>query len=220
MSGPLAPTLAFAVGAGVATFFAPCAFPLLPGYVGYYLTERGGSGVGGMVAPAVAAAGGAVLTLGVVGAAAFALGRAVTDYVPLFEPVAGVVLVGFGALVVAGRAPSFRVALPGRPSSATGFAVFGAGYAVTAAGCVVPLFVGVVTQALTYPPVDGALVFAAYTGSVAAPLVGVTLLAGTGVDAWRSAGRYSGRIERVAGAVMLVAGVGQLALSAFVLGWV
>ena len=220
MSGTLAPTLAFAVGAGVATFFAPCAFPLLPGYVGYYLTERGDPGVGGMVAPAVAAAGGAVLTLGVVGAAVFALGRAVTDYVPLFEPVAGVVLVGFGALVLVGRAPSLRVTLPGRPSSVAGFAVFGAGYAVAAAGCVVPLFVGVVTQALTYPAADGAVVFAAYAGSVAAPLVGVTLLTGAGVDAWRSAGRYGGRIERLAGAVMLVAGVGQLVLSAFVLGWV
>ena len=35
----LAGALAFAASAGLATFFAPCAFPLLPGYVGYYLHE-------------------------------------------------------------------------------------------------------------------------------------------------------------------------------------
>ena len=219
MSSTLTPTLAFAVGAGVATFFAPCAFPLLPGYVGYYLSERGDPGVGGTVVPAVAAAVGAVTTLSVVGAAVLLLGRTVTDYVPLFEPVAGVALVAFGALVLTDNAPSVRVALPARPTSAAGFAVFGAGYAVAAAGCVVPLFLGVVTQALTYPPAGSAAVFAAYAGSVSAPLVGVTLLAGAGVDTWRSAGRYAGRVERVAGGIMVVAGVGQLVLSGFVLGW-
>jgi cytochrome c-type biogenesis protein len=216
----LAPTLAFAVGAGVATFFAPCAFPLLPGYVGYYLSEHDDPGVGGMVGPAAAAAVGAVGALAVVGAAAFLLGSAVTRYVPLFEPVAGAILVVAGLLVLTDNAPTLRLALPARPASAVGFLVFGAGYAVAAAGCVVPLFVGVVTQALTHPPAESAVVFAAYAGSVAVPLVGVTLLAGAGVDAWRSAGRHVGRLERLAGAVMVLAGVGQLVLSAFVLGWV
>ncbi|ESP89740.1 cytochrome C biogenesis protein transmembrane region/thiol-disulfide transporter [Candidatus Halobonum tyrrellensis G22] len=32
-------TVAFAAGAGLTTFFAPCAFPLLPGYVGYYVHQ-------------------------------------------------------------------------------------------------------------------------------------------------------------------------------------
>ncbi|MDL0139684.1 cytochrome c biogenesis protein CcdA, partial [Halobacterium salinarum] len=30
----------FAAGAGLATFLSPCALPLVPGYVGYYVTER------------------------------------------------------------------------------------------------------------------------------------------------------------------------------------
>ena len=39
----LAPSALFglAFSAGAATFFAPCAFPLLPGYVGYYLGKTG-----------------------------------------------------------------------------------------------------------------------------------------------------------------------------------
>jgi len=41
----LQPSLvAFAFSAGVGTFFAPCAYPLLPGYVSYYLGETVGSG--------------------------------------------------------------------------------------------------------------------------------------------------------------------------------
>ena len=39
-------TVAFAVSAGVATFLAPCAYPLLPGYVGYYLSQEDADVVG------------------------------------------------------------------------------------------------------------------------------------------------------------------------------
>jgi cytochrome c-type biogenesis protein len=37
------PLIAFAFSAGAGTFFAPCAYPLLPGYVSYYLGETVGS---------------------------------------------------------------------------------------------------------------------------------------------------------------------------------
>ena len=44
MNAELAGTASFALGAGAATFFSPCAYALLPGYVGYYaaaVDERG-----------------------------------------------------------------------------------------------------------------------------------------------------------------------------------
>ncbi len=72
--------LAFAASAGVATFFAPCAFPLLPGYVGYYLSESDRDT--GMLAPAVAAAGGALGALGVVALLVLAVGSASEDCAP------------------------------------------------------------------------------------------------------------------------------------------
>jgi cytochrome c biogenesis protein CcdA len=34
--------LGFALSAGAATFFAPCAYPLLPGYVAFYLGDAVG----------------------------------------------------------------------------------------------------------------------------------------------------------------------------------
>ncbi|WP_134669323.1 cytochrome c biogenesis protein CcdA [Halorussus marinus] len=206
--------LAFAAGTGVTTFFAPCAFPLLPGYVGYYVNESGDESA---VAAAAAAASGALVSLAAVAALAFALGRTVTTLLPLFEPVVGVGLVAFGALTLTGRAPDLRVALPARPESVAGFGAFGAAYAVAAAGCVAPLFLGVVTQALAFPPVRGVAVLGAYAGAVAAPLVGVTLLASAGVEAWRDLGRYAGTLERAAAVVMILAGLGQLYLSVVVL---
>jgi len=206
--------LAFAASTGVTTFFAPCAFPLLPGYVGYYV-ERGDDSSG--VPSALAAAGGALVALGAVALLAFALGRTLTSVLPIFEPLVGVGLVAFGALTLTGRAPDLRVALPERPQSVAGFGVFGAVYAVAAAGCVAPLLLGVVTQALAFSPARGVAVVGVYAAGVAAPLVGVTLLASAGVETWRDLGHYAGSLERAAAVVMILAGLGQLYLSVVVL---
>lgn len=208
--------LAFAASAGVATFFAPCAFPLLPGYVGYYLSENDRDA--GMVAPAVAAAGGALGSLAVVTLLVVAVGRPVKTALPVLEPVVGVGLIAFGLATLLNRGPEFHVPLPERPASVTGFGVFGAVYAVAAAGCVVPLLFGVLTQALALPARSSVLVLTVYALAVALPLVGVTLLAGVGIDFWRAAGGYSRRIQQVAAAVMILAGCRQIYLAVFELG--
>lgn len=208
--------LAFAASAGVATFFAPCAFPLLPGYVGYYLSENDGDT--GMLAPAGAAAGGALSALAVVALLVLAVGQPVKTALPVLEPIIGVGLIAFGIATVMNRGPELRVPLPERPASVTGFGVFGAVYAVAAAGCVVPLLFGVVTQALALPAHSSALVLAVYALGVTLPLVGVTLLAGVGIDSWRSLGTYSRQVQQVAAVVMIVAGGGQIYLAVFELG--
>jgi len=208
--------LAFAASAGVATFFAPCAFPLLPGYVGYYLSENDGNT--GMLAPAGAAAGGALGALAVVALLVLAVGQPVKTALPVLEPIIGVGLIAFGIATLINRGPELRVPLPERPASVTGFGVFGAVYAVAAAGCVVPLLFGVVTQALALPAHSSALVLAVYALGVTLPLFGVTLLAGVGIDSWRSLGTYSRRVQQVAAVVMIVAGGGQIYLAVFELG--
>lgn len=203
----------FAVGAGVATFFAPCAFPLLPGYVGYYLrrTDDAPGFVSGVVA-----AGGAVASLGGIAALVFVVGQRLTSLLPFFEPLVGGLLVVFGIAVLLGTEwPT--VPLPARPNSLAGFALFGAVYAVAAAGCVVPVFLGVIAQASALPVGQGLIVLGGYIGAVAVPLVGVTLLTDVGVTEWRSAGIYIGRMKQAAGMLLVAAGLGQLYLSIVVL---
>lgn len=216
MSGAFVGTVAFAASAGVTTFFAPCAFPLLPGYVGYYVqhAERERTG---LLSASVAAVG-ALAALGVVAALAFALGRALTTLLPLFEPFVGLVLIAFGLLALSDRDRVANVSLPRRPESLLGFGLFGAMYALAAAGCVAPLFLGVVTQALTFAPLRGLVVVVAYAAAVALPLVGVTLLASAGVESWRSLGRYTGAIERLAAVAIVVAGLWQLYRSLVLFG--
>ncbi|WP_121822533.1 cytochrome c biogenesis CcdA family protein [Halostella salina] len=211
-------TVGFAVGAGLTTFFAPCAYPLLPGYVGYYASSDGGDvSHQRPLIDGVVAAGGAVLAFVAVGAVVFLLGqRAVAD-IALVEPLVGVGLVALGVVTLADRAPEVRVPLPERPESRVQYGVFGAVYAVAAAGCVVPVFLGVVIQAIALGPVRGTVAFAAYALSVAAPLVAVTLLASAGLDVWRDLGRYAGSVRLLAGTVMVGAGCWQLYLSVVVL---
>jgi len=208
-------TLVFAASAGLATFFAPCAFPLLPGYVGYYVQQSESESPG--ITSALAAAVGSVAALGIVAGLAFALGQQLTTLLPLLEPVVGVGLVVFGLLVFFDRIPKATISLPQRPESVFGFGLFGAVYVLAAAGCVVPLFLGVVTQALTLSLPSGVVMLGVYVGSVTAPLVGVTLLTSVGVESWREFGRYAGRMKRVAAGVMIAAGIGQLYLSIVVL---
>ncbi len=211
MAEATAGAFAFAASAGVATFFAPCAFPLLPGYVGYYLRESDGDSA--LLPAAGAAAVGALGALAAVTALVLAVGRPVTTALPVFEPVVGVGLVGFGLLTLWGWWPELRVSLPARPTSVTGFAVFGAVYALAAAGCVVPLFVGVLTQALALSLAEAIVVLGVYAAGVTVPLVGVTLLVGVGVDVTGIVGTRTTQIRRLAAVVMILAGLGQLYLS-------
>lgn len=208
--------LAFAAGAGVATFLSPCALPLVPGYVGYYVSAAGSTRqrAAGIVVRGLAAGAGALVTLGVLAGLAVAVGRPVTERLTLIEPVVGIALLGLGIAAVAGWSPARTVSLPERRTGTGGFALFGAGYAGASAGCVLPVFLAVVVNALTLPPATAATVVGVYAAGVALPLLGVTLAVGAGVDV--AADQLAGHgslLERLAGVVLALAGVGQLVVA-------
>lgn len=215
----LTTTLAFAFTAGVATFFSPCAYPLLPGYVGFYANQAGEDAtLAGSVGRGLIAGAGVLVTLLALIGVAFAVGNEAFSRVTLFEPVVGGLLVVLGVLVVAGRAPSLSLSLPKRRSSVAGFGIFGVGYALAAVGCVAPVFLMVIARALSLPTVSAALVLSTYVAGIVLLMVAVTVATGTGLMAGASRlARHGHTIERFAGALMIVAGIGQLYLSVVVL---
>jgi cytochrome c-type biogenesis protein len=214
-----AAAVAFAAGAGVATFLAPCAYPLLPGYVGYYVGREEAT-LGGALARGLAATAGGLAALGAVLVVAVGAGGALLSDVPVavLDPLVGGALLVLGLLVAAGRAPELRLPLPERRRSVAGFAVFGAGYGLAAAACVVPLLVGVVARASALPAATAALVVGSYALAAALPLLSVTLLAAVGSDLLRAASDRVGPVHRVAGATMAVAGAAQVVRSLVFLG--
>ncbi|ELZ91331.1 cytochrome c biogenesis protein [Haloferax mucosum ATCC BAA-1512] len=212
-------TLVFAVTAGVATFFAPCAYPLLPGYVGYYLS-REEADLGGAVTRGAVASLAALVVLGAIGSVLSVVGNRIAAQVQLLEPVIGAALVVFGVLLYTGRAPSLHVVLPEYRASVAGFGVFGAVYGLAAAGCVVPILFGVVTQSLALPTAQAIISLGAYAAAAALPLAIVTVLTAVGGGLVRSVSGYVGRIQKVAAGVMILAGAWQIWLALGFLGYV
>jgi cytochrome c-type biogenesis protein len=200
----------------VATFFSPCAYPLLPGYVGFYVNqvETDEASVAGAGIRGVAAGAGVLATFAILAGATVRVGNATLSNITIFESLVGGLLVVFGLLVAAGRAPSVSVPLPKRRSSVLGFGLFGAGYALAGAGCVAPIFLAVVARAIALPADVAVLLLGVYAGVVAVLMVATTVA--TGVGLLSNAGRlvaYSGRLKQLAGVVMVFAGIGQLYLS-------
>ena len=211
--------LGFAFGLGTATFFAPCAFPLLPGYVAFFLGRNADATppVGVRLRRAVAVGAltslGFFLVYGVLAGVAVGVGTRVLGNVTVLELVAGLVMVVLGAAMAAGlySPGNLHVRLPERKRTPTGFFAFGVVYAAAAAGCTAPLFVAVVTTALSTGPVAGVATLAAYAGGMSALMVAVTLLSALGRDAVLGrVPQLTGRISRVAGVVVVLAGLLQV----------
>ncbi|EMA27345.1 cytochrome c biogenesis CcdA family protein [Halobiforma nitratireducens] len=215
--GELVGTAAFALGAGVATFFSPCSYALLPGYVGYYVSATGRESppLGGAVARGVAAAAGAILVLGILSAVALVAGDTLERVLPTFEYAVGVALIGLGGWIVAGGPGAIHGMLPKRRSSVLGFGLFGGMYALAATACVLPLFLGIVLRTFTMSTLEGAFVLGAYVAGFAALLLAVTVATAVGhaIGAGRLTG-YVDRLVRAGGVVLVLAGFGQLYVAA------
>jgi cytochrome c-type biogenesis protein len=218
--------LGFAFSAGVATFFAPCAYPLLPGYVAFYLGDTEASVPLGSRLRRAAAVGG-LASLGffavyaVLAGVAAAVGTRVLRDIAFLELAVGGLLVALGAAMAAGAVTpaALHVRLPSRERSKRGFLLFGVVYAVAAAGCTAPLFVGIAGVALSGGPVGALLVFSAYAGGMALLMIVVTGLVATGRDS--ALGRLSDNsalVARVAGVLLVLAGIAQTYIYLFRFG--
>ncbi len=205
--------LSIAVGAGVATFFSPCAYALLPGYVGMYLSDGDGTlrsdGVRGL-----AAAVGVLAVFAVTVGSVAVVGEAVQPWMGRLEPLTGLALVAFGVLLVGGSTFGWHLPLPDQRPGVVGFGIFGAVYAVAAVGCVAPLFFGVTLNALQAGPTQAAVVLSTYGGTIALLLLAVTVAIGVGYEiADLKLARLSVVGQKLGGVVLIAAGVLQLGVT-------
>lgn len=211
-----ATTVALAAGTAIAAFFSPCAYALLPGYVSYYVaaTEHERAPLGGAVARGIAAAAGVMVTFALLSAIAVAIGSSLEPVLPVLEVLVGVTLIGLGGLVLHGNHGHFSVPLPKRRTSITGFGLFGTLYAAAAAGCIAPLFIGLVLQSLTLSVAGTVITFGVFAGSFGLLLVVTTVLTalGRGIGAERAT-RISTYGTTITGLILVGAGFAQIVIA-------
>lgn len=217
MANTLYGTATFALGAGVLTFFSPCVYALLPGYVGYYVAnvDAKSTPLAGALARGTTASLGALGTFAVLSVVALAAGEVLERFLPVFEYLVGAFLVVFGVLVLYKGAFSLTVTLPERQETLLGFGVFGAMYALAATACVLPLFLSVSLVAVEFSVAGTLLVLGAYATSFAALMVATTVMTALGQERLFSQfSGHAGALSKVAGVVLVCAGLLQVAIVA------
>ncbi|MFQ3295985.1 MAG: cytochrome c-type biogenesis protein [Halobacteriales archaeon] len=213
--------LGLAFSFGTVTFFAPCAFPLLPGYVAYYLGKSSEGKVsrplpyrlGRAASVGIVTSLGFFLVYGTLAVVAIVVGQQALRNVSILELVVGVLLIVLGTGMAFGRfqASSLHLRLPERRQSTLGYFSFGVVYAAAAAGCTAPSFIAIVGLGLGGGPASMAAMLGAYAAGMSVLMIGVTTLSAVGRDTLvRRLSTRTGGITRVAGVVMVLAGVVQL----------
>ncbi|WP_336359480.1 cytochrome c biogenesis CcdA family protein [Haladaptatus sp. ZSTT2] len=214
--------LGFAFTAGVLTFFAPCSYPLLPGYVAYYLgtTSADERPVGTRLSRALVV--GLLVSVGffLVYAAlvglVLAVGTRAFTNISVLELVVGTLLILLGGAMALDRTPSFlhvTIELPERNRSGAGFVLFGVVYAAAAAGCTAPLFIAVALSSLAAGPTTALATLGAYAAGMSLLMILVTVLAALGRQALLTRlSQNAGRVTRAAGVLLVLAGLVQIYL--------
>ena len=213
--------LAFAFGAGLVSPLNPCGFGLLPAFFGYQFgdEERGGPTTvpnrlwRGLVTGVAVSAGfaGVLMSAGLL----VALGlRSLVRFVPAAALLVGLVLVGAGVAVLAGRRLSvgrlgnLQKLHPGASRDSSRLVAFGAGYAIASVACTIAILLAVVAQALAAGNLLGMLaVLAAYAAGAATLLTSLavaTAFAGSALSA--SLRRALPVMEPLSGVLLLLSG--------------
>jgi cytochrome c-type biogenesis protein len=203
----------FAFGVGVATFFSPCVYALLPGYVSFYVASVEGetAPLAGALSHGLAAGVGAIGTFLLLSGVAVGATEVFEAVLPVLEPLIGVGLVLLGGLVLWKGALALSIPLPSRRASIFGFGMFGAVYALAATACVLPLFLSVAFLSFGLSLAGTALFFGAYVAGFVLFLLAATVAVAVGQEAFLERFRSRSRLlTRVAGVVLVGAGLLQL----------
>ncbi|HDS45416.1 MAG TPA: redoxin domain-containing protein [Methanomicrobia archaeon] len=206
---------------GLLSFFAPCAFPLLPGYISYYLGRaEGGTTLRSSLKAGSAAASGINGIFALIGIAVALGGAVVKSYLSYLTPVVGVAIIVLGLLMLLGPSgmavfaqfegllSAYATKLGGR-SSDSGLVMYGAGYGLAVMGCQAPVFIALIFAGLAAGgAVQAILVFLVFSLGMGCMMIAVSLLAGTAkrtmLDRLKALMPY---INRACGLVLILVGL-------------
>jgi cytochrome c-type biogenesis protein len=213
-----------AVVLGIGATITPCVLPLYPAFLAY-LTGQSGAATGGhdAIPPIVAAAlvwAGVVAGMVAIGALFAAFSVSLSRFIGVVLPIADLLLIGLGILLLLGRNPFARLpqlapAALGRGGPALGAFAYGFLFAPIALPCSGPFLVGVFAFSLTIGDVVDQLVFfLAFGIGFGLPLFVLGLLGqARGRDLARLLVRYERPLQIVIGLALVAVGLWDLSVN-------
>jgi cytochrome c-type biogenesis protein len=203
------------LGAGVVSFLAPCIVPLLPAYLGMIVGETADAHDPAKAVPATAVfVLGFALVFAALGAAAGYVGSSLHSLQHVVQVVGGVVIVIMGLVMLGAlRGPFMRERrlLTRVPLPRSGVArplVMGVAFGAAWSPCVGPLLGAALTVAARSGQAGrGALLLLAYAAGIGIPFMLAALGFAAAPGVTRQLQRAGARIERVAGALLVVLGL-------------
>jgi cytochrome c-type biogenesis protein len=209
--------LAVAFTAGMLATVNPCALPMLPAYLGWFITgdddrQPTGAAVTRAVVVAVSVAAGFVAVFGLLGLLATAASAQVEEVTPWITPVVGVALAALGVVLVTGR--TLKVPLPRLDRSGGGsrgvaaMVAYGASYAVVSVSCALPVFLIQVSTTFGESWGTGLAQLGGFAAGFALVLVALSVSVALARGSLASvARRASAHVSRVSGVLLVLTGV-------------
>ncbi|MDI6885325.1 MAG: redoxin domain-containing protein [archaeon] len=207
--------------AGVMSFFAPCAFPLMPGYISYYLGRyEGGPTLRGSVKAGIASATGINGIFALIGAAVAVGGAAVKSYLMYLAPGVGFAIILLGLAMVFGKTEIFdrfwRGGILSSYSSKlgggarySGLFLYGVGYGLASMGCQAPVFIALIFAGLASGgALEALLIFLSFSVGMGTTMLTLSVIVGTAkmtiLERVRKMVPY---INRACGIILVIVGV-------------
>lgn len=210
--------LATGFAIGLLATLTPCVLPLYPGFLAY-LAARSEDGAGSRAARwlGLVVLAGVLTTMLVLGALMAALAVSTSSVLRIVTPLADVVVIALGIVLLLGRDPFAKLPILGPTRLGGGMVrsayVYGLLYGPIALPCAAPLLVAMFGLSLSFDSFIGALAFfMAFGLGFGMPLLAISLLAySKQVSLVRFFATHRAVVSRVAGAVLVVVGLTDLA---------
>jgi len=218
----------FSFSLGVITFFSPCAFPMLPGYISYYIGLSNNDfkfklskkhriyvffkeGILGGLFCAL----GALSMLIIIGFSISFFGELVREQIKenliQFNLVVGIIIIIMGLIMLT----NYKIELPFKIKNAPkrkgyyGLFIYGILYALVSISCVIPLFIGLILRAFYSSSIlEGILVFFSYALGLAILFIIVTILTlGAKTAIIKNINKILPKIQKIGSIILIFVGI-------------
>jgi cytochrome c biogenesis protein CcdA/PKD repeat protein/peroxiredoxin len=169
--------LSLVFSAGVLALFSPCGFPMLPGYLSYYLGKK--KSIEKAVSGGVACTLGLIGVFSVIGVGVALFGNMVAQYIPVLELVAGSLAIAMGISMLANiKFPTlFSISRAPTQRGLHGLFLYGIAYGLATLGCSAPIFFSTLFYAISSGGfLPGIITFITYAIGMGLPLLLITIL--------------------------------------------